>query len=278
MKTLATLLTAVFVLAVATCAQAALPTVGSVNETTVLNALLSGSGAGPGALATFTGGATGGFQVPTAQITTGKFLAVDRAELEVARIPSMRFLMPLGDKAEIGVGYEDVSGNVSLITGPDENYTIRTCNINAKYALPQWIAGTNLAVGANYNFFGLDDALGLDDVNALNVYLAATHPIGENATFSGNLTFTMLNSDMDIEKDNGFALGFGYERKFDNDVVAGIEAILNAGQLLLDDADGIYYANAYVNVPITDGLTGRVALSGIGEYTTATIGAAWELK
>lgn len=266
--------------ALSLCATAAfaLPTVGSINETTVLNAVLSGDEGGPGAALTFTGGATGGYQVPTADVQTGISATIDRSELEVARTPSIRVLAGVADNIEVGAGYEDIAVNTGLFAG-DNDVTISTWNLNAKYALPVPTDYAAFALGANYNKINLSDiSAGVPDAEAWNVYLAATKQLPGDAKVSANATYTMLKVDTPIVTDkNDIAFGLGYEKAFENETVAGAELILSAGDLLLDSAKGINYANVYVNFPINEKLTGRVALSGIGEFTTTNVGLSLAL-
>jgi hypothetical protein len=261
------------VLSLCATAAFALPTVGSINETTVLSALLSGDEIGPGAALTFTGGATGGYQVPTADIQTGISATIDRSELEVARTPSIRVLAGVTKDLEVGVGYEDVSLNTGLF-GADEDQTISTWNINAKYALPIPVETAAFALGANYNSYNLGSIA--PDANALNIYLAGTMPLPGDAKASANITYTTVDvDDVTLDDDNDIAFGLGYEKAFSNNTVAGAELILSAGDLLVDSAEGISYANIYVNFPINEKMTGRAALSGIGKFTTTNVGMSY---
>lgn len=256
---------AVCVFLAASTATWALPTAGAINETSLLNLLVAGDDAGPGAIFTFAGGATGGYQVPTADIASGKIIMIDRSELEVARVPSVRFLAGVNDKLELGVGYEDV--NI-------EDSTLNAWSLNAKYALPVSALDAKWAIGANYNKFDTADLL--PTLNSINVYLAATKAYGENGKVSANLTYTKIDAeDSDIPNDNDFAFALAYEKAFSNNTTAGVEAILSAGNLLSDDVDGINYLNTYVNVAINEKMTGRLALSGIGKFTTTDLGIGY---
>lgn len=243
----------------ASTAAFALPTIGSVNETTILSVVngLASDDATVGGIFTFTGGATGGLQVPTADVQTGMAVSIDRSELEVARIPSVRFLAGVAKGIEVGAGYEDIRVM---------DNTLSTWNVNAKYALPISALGANLAVGANYNKFDTD-SLPID-ASSTNIYLAGTLPVQGDAKVSANVTYSMLDSD--VVDSNGFAFGLGYEKAFDNDTAAGVELIANAGDF--EGTNGIIYGNVYVNVPISDKLVGRAALSGIGQFTTTDFG------
>ena len=248
----------------------ALPTIGSINETSLLGALLSGTGVGPGAAGTFTGGATGGIQLPTADIEKGTAISIDRSELEIARTPSIRVLK--GWKGfEIGAGYEDIKANGELFDVGISDITLSVWNVNAKYALPIKTSDTAIALGANYNFFNIGGLV--PNIKTTNIYLAGTKPVGSDSKISANVTYTSVAmNDTTLEKKNDFAFGLGYEKSFENGTVAGAELILSAGELLSDSASSTNYANVYVNMPINEMLTGRVAFVGMGKFTTANFG------
>jgi hypothetical protein len=278
------------VAALLACAGAALafPTVGSINETTLLS-LIDRNGAFA-EMAQFSGGPTGGLQLPTADVATGYQIAIDRSELEAARFPSVRFLAGFVPNLEMGLTYEDARLNTDIFATPaltrqfstGNTLSARVWGLNAKYVLPFAAGKGKIALGAQYNNWmaKIGAAKFVDDKASYNVYLAGTWPVMTDAKLTATVVYTKLAKDMfgpEFDESTGISGGLGLERMFPNKTKAGVELILNAGNMGFDQAKALNYANAYVEVPINGTLTGRAAFSGIGQFTTFDAGvcASW---
>lgn len=187
-------------------------------------------------------GPTGGFQVPTTDIAEGVQLSVDRFEGESTQYPNSRVLVGVMEDLEVGAYYKQ-----------DQN--TRAWNVNAKYALPFFTEYADLAVGAVYGEqFG-------QGAHVLAGYLSAGKEF-----FGLQTTAAVAYTELVETNDNQWVYALAAEKAFENDTKLGAEFV---GGFAAD------FGNIYFLTPLNENLTGRVALSGIGQATDISFGATY---
>ncbi|MHB9130892.1 MAG: hypothetical protein ACYDBB_07350 [Armatimonadota bacterium] len=193
------------------------------------------------------GGATGGFMVPTAEVATGVTVAVDRYEGETVEWPGTQIIWGVMPNLEVGAGFAKWEDSI--------------WDINAKYALPIDLAGGKLAVGGAY--LKVQD----EDFKVWDLYLAGTWTVMGDLKFTGNITYAKF-SDGPFDEDNTDFL-VALAKPFENGAELGAELDLNPA------FDEGVFGNVYYIFPVNDNLSARVALAGLGQFTTWNLSAAY---
>jgi len=196
-------------------------------------------------------GWSGGVEVPTASAQTGWAIAANNSTQDNPVIPTMFLTAGVIPNLEISAGFSKPD------TGSKDGL------IGAKYVLPFDLLGGKTAVGAAYNV--LDTAGNGDKI--VDLYASGTFPIyGCDLTlaadcFQEKMTTTTggVTTRSTLKK---LSPQIALAKKLDKGGCVGLEGVFNTG--------GDNYANAFVIVPLSDRLMGRLAWSGINSSDGVT--------
>ncbi|HEY3416163.1 MAG TPA: hypothetical protein VGM23_04685 [Armatimonadota bacterium] len=200
-------------------------------------------------------GPTGGFYVPSTGIQSGVALCVSENLDGGHNIPLTQLNWGVLPNLEVGVGYLD--------EGYFNSNEYTTWGVNAKYVLPFSIAKGKLAIAAVYNEENYPNGI----INEEHGLLIGSWPVFGASTFTAAADFMAG----DAGKDTAYL--FGLTKDFKNGSVLGLEYYFNMNTSYI--FDGVAYGSedfgtAYISFPINEMLSGRVALTDIGDSKDGT--------
>jgi hypothetical protein len=205
-------------------------------------------------------GATGGFELPTADIAAnGATIAVDQTTNQDGIVyPNTRLLVGIGKMLEFGGKYEQ-------ITQFNSQDKTDVWDVNAKLQILH-TKGVKLAVGGDYG-----QSMGSVD-HQWNGYAAATVRVcGIKAT--ANVGYGK-NIGADTK---GYTGGFAAEKSLNERTAVGAEYLFgDKTGVFADVSPYMSHGDVYLSHAITSKLSARVAVGGIGQDTSISLGGCYK--